>query len=73
MKKDAVLDSFRRKCAELNLELLSDELIDGRALVSCKIHGGAWSASEQELGLKNKLANCADCFSKCLKDITKTD
>lgn len=68
MKKDVEFDSFKRKCEQLGLELLSDEAIDGKALIGCSLHGGAWSVSMLELTLKNKLANCPDCFNSWLRE-----
>lgn len=68
MKKDVVLDDFRKKCEELNLELLSNEISEDRVLVGCNLHNsGAWVVGIHEITLKNKLANCADCFSVWLK------
>ncbi|PIQ59225.1 MAG: hypothetical protein COW00_11630 [Bdellovibrio sp. CG12_big_fil_rev_8_21_14_0_65_39_13] len=56
------LEKIRNKCEELGLELLSDEAIEERVLVGCKIHGGAWGTSFNELTLKKVLSNCPDCF-----------
>lgn len=66
MKKDVEIDSFKHKCNELDLELISVEVIEGKVLVGCANHGGAWSVSILELTLKNKLANCPYCFSDWL-------
>lgn len=56
------LDDFKHKCEELGLELLSDEAVEGRVLVGCKDHGGAWGVSLKELTLKNVFYNCSSCF-----------
>lgn len=72
MSKDVEIDSFKSKCEQLELELLSVEVIDGRVLVGCNLHGGAWSASLSELTLKHKLSNCSLCFSRWIKKSTSS-
>jgi len=68
MKKDSDENGFKAKCEQLGLELLSFKPINGKLLVGCNIHGGAWSVGVENLNLKNKLLNCGECFTAWLTD-----
>ena len=69
MNAEVILKSVREKCDNLDLELISTEIVMDRVLIGCKLHmeNGVWGVDVQNINLKNKLANCAECFSSWCK------